>query len=250
MTLDSAFAPLPPGKAHCPNKPKFNYYAQGRRPDPAKIEAIQRMPAPKDIGQLRAFLGLVNFYGTFVNGLHNLRAPLDALQKGCRLLMDPRVPPSPLASRAFHRIKAVLRSDLLLTHYDASLPLIVAADASTMDYEEDVRTVWKPEDAHHGQRHTVHLQQGAVKLPCRGVLPSVEESTSRSAPLLFIHKAMDRPSRGLSKLKREEATSDALQTFLMAYRSTPCISGPDQLSPRRKPFCAPPGRRHITTTAD
>ncbi|EPB66671.1 hypothetical protein ANCCEY_14238 [Ancylostoma ceylanicum] len=37
------------------------------------------MPHPKDVSQLRAFLGLVNFYGTFVKGLHNFRAPLDVL---------------------------------------------------------------------------------------------------------------------------------------------------------------------------
>ncbi|XGW14024.1 hypothetical protein V3C99_000367 [Haemonchus contortus] len=55
--------------------------AEGRRPDPSKIEAIQRMPIPKDVSQVRAFLGLVNFYGTFVRELHNLRAPLDALTK-------------------------------------------------------------------------------------------------------------------------------------------------------------------------
>ncbi|KAK6034323.1 hypothetical protein COOONC_28178 [Cooperia oncophora] len=39
------------------------------------------MPAPKDVGQPRAFLGIVNLYGMFVNGLHNLRAPVDALTK-------------------------------------------------------------------------------------------------------------------------------------------------------------------------
>ncbi|VDO45761.1 unnamed protein product [Haemonchus placei] len=58
----------------------FVINAEGRRPDPTKIEAIQ-MPIPKDVSQLRAFLGLINFYGTFVRELHNLRAPLDALTK-------------------------------------------------------------------------------------------------------------------------------------------------------------------------
>ncbi|KAK6058373.1 hypothetical protein COOONC_04058 [Cooperia oncophora] len=39
------------------------------------------MPAPTDVSQLRAFLGLINFYGNFVKDLHDLRAPLDALTK-------------------------------------------------------------------------------------------------------------------------------------------------------------------------
>ncbi|KAK6762725.1 hypothetical protein RB195_023438 [Necator americanus] len=42
---------------------------------------------------------------------------------------------------------------------------------------------------------------------------------------------VDSFKRGLGKLKREEPTMDALQTFLLANRSTPCPSAPDQRSP-------------------
>ncbi|CAS01079.1 Protein CBG26654 [Caenorhabditis briggsae] len=42
---------------------------------------------------------------------------------------------------------------------------------------------------------------------------------------------VDTFKRALVKLKREETTQEALQTFLMAYRSTPCASSPGQLSP-------------------
>ncbi|KHN81957.1 Uncharacterized protein K02A2.6, partial [Toxocara canis] len=37
--------------------------------------------------------------------------------------------------------------------------------------------------------------------------------------------------RALTKLKGEEPTTDALQTFLMTYHSTPCPSEPDRASP-------------------
>ncbi|PIO73854.1 reverse transcriptase [Teladorsagia circumcincta] len=93
--------------------------ADGRRPDPAKVDAIQRMPVPKDVSQLRAFLGLVNFYGTFVRELHNLRAPLDALAKKDAAYMW-----SSECQSCFDRIKKTLKSDLLLAHYDPTLPLI------------------------------------------------------------------------------------------------------------------------------
>ncbi|PIO72335.1 zinc knuckle [Teladorsagia circumcincta] len=69
--------------------------------------------------------GLVNFYGTFVRELHNLRAPLDALTK-----KDAAYIWSPDCQSCFDRIKKTLKSDLLLAHYDPTLPLIVAADAS------------------------------------------------------------------------------------------------------------------------
>ncbi|KAK6765279.1 hypothetical protein RB195_025275 [Necator americanus] len=103
----------------------FVINAQGRRPDPGKIKAIQKMPAPKDVSQLRSFLGLINFYGNFVKDLHNLRAPLDALTE-----KDVVYTWTSECQSSFDKIKAVLSSDLLLTHFNPSLPIIVAADAS------------------------------------------------------------------------------------------------------------------------
>ncbi|PIO75461.1 hypothetical protein TELCIR_02485 [Teladorsagia circumcincta] len=84
------------------------------------------MPPPKNVSQLRAFFGLVNFYGNFVKNLHNLRVPLNALTK-----KDATFLWTPTCQSSFDRIKAILKSDLLLTHYDPSLPIVVAADASS-----------------------------------------------------------------------------------------------------------------------
>ncbi|KHN83039.1 Uncharacterized protein K02A2.6, partial [Toxocara canis] len=42
---------------------------------------------------------------------------------------------------------------------------------------------------------------------------------------------VDASKRALIKLKGEEPTTDALQAFLMANRSTPCPPGPDRTSP-------------------
>uniref|UniRef100_W6NAZ8 RNA-directed DNA polymerase n=1 Tax=Haemonchus contortus TaxID=6289 RepID=W6NAZ8_HAECO len=101
----------------------FVINAQGRRPDPDKIKATQKMPAPKDLSQLRALLGLINFYGTSVKDPHNLRAPLDALT-----MKDAVYTWTPECQSSFDKIKATLSSDLLLTHFDPNLPIIVAAD--------------------------------------------------------------------------------------------------------------------------
>ncbi|KIH57379.1 hypothetical protein ANCDUO_12430 [Ancylostoma duodenale] len=68
---------------------------------------------------------MVNYYGVFIKDMRQLRVPLDALLKK-------NIPFkwSPDCQDAFEKAKKVLASPLLLTHFDPSLELIVAADAS------------------------------------------------------------------------------------------------------------------------
>ncbi|KAK6763772.1 hypothetical protein RB195_024195 [Necator americanus] len=55
---------------------EYVFKAQGQsRKDESYIEG------PKDVSQLRFFLGIINFYGDFVKNLHSLRTPLDTLTK-------------------------------------------------------------------------------------------------------------------------------------------------------------------------
>ena len=53
----------------------------GLRPDPTKVQAILKMPAPKQLSEVRSFLGAINFYGRFVLHMRNLRYSLDELLK-------------------------------------------------------------------------------------------------------------------------------------------------------------------------
>ncbi|KAK6761919.1 hypothetical protein RB195_022856 [Necator americanus] len=77
----------------------------GRHPDLEKIEVIRQMPVPQNVAELRA--------------------PLDALlKKNVPFKWNEE------CEAAFNRAKEVLASDLLLTHFDSSLDIIVAADAS------------------------------------------------------------------------------------------------------------------------
>ncbi|XP_055590022.1 uncharacterized protein K02A2.6-like [Uranotaenia lowii] len=103
----------------------FIINADGIKPDPAKVASIVSMPQPKDVSELRSFLGAANFYGKFVREIHRIRQPLDDLLK-----KDKKFVWSAQCNEAFETIKKVLQSDLLLTHYNPSLELIVAGDAS------------------------------------------------------------------------------------------------------------------------
>ena len=55
--------------------------ASGISTDPEKIEAIRDWPNPKNIDQLRSFLGLAGYYQKFIRGFAQIAAPLTAMTK-------------------------------------------------------------------------------------------------------------------------------------------------------------------------
>ena len=86
------------------------------------------MPAPTDIKTLRSFLGLVSHYSSFLPELHRIRSPLNHLLK-----KEITWNWSPECKASFAKIKASLSSDLLLTHLNQSLDIVVVSDASDYD---------------------------------------------------------------------------------------------------------------------
>ncbi|KFD46168.1 hypothetical protein M513_12942, partial [Trichuris suis] len=100
---------------------------EGIRADPKRVEAIAKMPAPSDASKLRSFLGMVNFYSQFIPNLADLCAPLHGLLK-----KDAAWKWSRREQTVFDKIKAVLNSPLLLTHYHPDWPIVLAADASNV----------------------------------------------------------------------------------------------------------------------
>ena len=53
--------------------------AKGLHTTPQKVEAIQQAPNPKNVQQLRSFLGLVHYYGKFIPNLATITEPLNKL---------------------------------------------------------------------------------------------------------------------------------------------------------------------------
>ena len=86
---------------------------EGLRPTQEKVRATTEAPAPQNVTQLRAFLGLVNYYGKFVQQLSSTLAPLYKLlqKKTSWSWGEPQRDAVELA-------KCKLTSSCLLTHFD------------------------------------------------------------------------------------------------------------------------------------
>ena len=99
--------------------------ASGIRATPEKVDAILQAPPPTNTTELRAFLGLVNYYGKFVSNLATLLRPLNDLLKS-----DTKWVWSQECAQAFTETKEKLVSAPVLTHYNPDLPINLATDAS------------------------------------------------------------------------------------------------------------------------
>ena len=97
----------------------------GIQPVPTKVEAIVKAPIPANVQQLRSFLGLTNYYGKFIPNLATLLHPLNAL-----LQANKEWKWTPECVKAFQAAKEQIISASVLTHYDPTLPITLAADAS------------------------------------------------------------------------------------------------------------------------
>jgi len=104
--------------------------ADGVRMDPRKTAAVANWPVPRNVTELRKFLGLTNYFRKFIERYSCLVAPLTSLtRKGAFL--------SPEAwttdcQAAFEAVKKVVASDIVLRFPDYSLPfrVEVVTDAS------------------------------------------------------------------------------------------------------------------------
>jgi hypothetical protein len=99
----------------------------GLRTDPEKVSAIMSIPTPKDVTEVQAFLGLVNFYGKFLPNLSTICEPLNSLtHKDAKWVWSTR------CQQAFDSVKKCVSSSKVLAHFDQSLPIGISCDASSV----------------------------------------------------------------------------------------------------------------------
>ncbi|XP_021340098.1 uncharacterized protein K02A2.6-like [Mizuhopecten yessoensis] len=98
---------------------------EGSHPTTAKVEAIREAPSPTNVTELKSFLGLLNYYGSYLPSLSTTLQPMhELLQKKQSWKWTSE------CETAFRKCKERLSENTVLVHYDGNKPLKLACDAS------------------------------------------------------------------------------------------------------------------------
>lgn len=125
----------------------YSISAQGTKPLPTKVEAVQSFPTPKTVRELRRFLGVINFYRRFIPGAAVHQVTLNALLTGSVKGSHP-VNLTAEELEAFKACKDSLCKATLLAHpvCDAKLALVTdASDIAIGSVLQQLKgTSWEP----------------------------------------------------------------------------------------------------------
>lgn len=98
---------------------------KGIRMDPAKVKSVIEWPRPRNIKEIRGFLGFANFYRHFIKNYSKLVGPLTDLTKTTR-----KYEWSDRAEAAFIAIKDAFAKGDIIHHFDPRAPITIETDAS------------------------------------------------------------------------------------------------------------------------
>jgi len=89
------------------------------------VGAIRNARAPKNLTELKAYLGLLNYYGRFIPNLSSELRKLHKLLKKCEKFVW-----SDKCNKSFENSKNLLLNNRLLEKYDSKKQIVVCADGS------------------------------------------------------------------------------------------------------------------------
>lgn len=99
---------------------------EGILKEPSKMEAISRMPRARNVSDVRAFVGMINYYSKFIRNLSSILQPLNMLlHKNTPFAWTEK------HEKAFKRAKEAFTSKQVLAHFDPKVPIVLATDASS-----------------------------------------------------------------------------------------------------------------------
>lgn len=99
--------------------------ATGLHPVHEKVQAIKEAPTPSNVTELKAYLGLLNYYNKFLPNLSTVLAPVHKL-----LQKDTKWQWGEAQQAAFDKSKEMMQSAEVLVHYDPEKDIVLSCDAS------------------------------------------------------------------------------------------------------------------------
>ena len=99
--------------------------AEGIHPTQEKLLAVQNAPSPSNVGELRSYLGMLNYYHKFMPNLSTVLAPLhEQLHKEVQWKWERA------QQLAFEETKRQLQSTDVLVHYDQNKTMLLNCGSS------------------------------------------------------------------------------------------------------------------------
>jgi hypothetical protein len=97
---------------------------EGIEVDPEKIEAIRGWPTPRNVIEVRSFMGLSSYYRRFIKGFSNIASPITSLKKkGVKFEWTSK------CEERFQQLKDILTSAPILKIADLDEYFVVCTDA-------------------------------------------------------------------------------------------------------------------------
>ena len=103
----------------------FQIADTGLAPDPEKVKAIKEYPVPKDLTELRRFIGMISYYRRFISGFSDIAHPLHRL-----LQKDVKFDWNQSCQNSFESLKEQLISSPILGFPDTDKDYLLYTDAS------------------------------------------------------------------------------------------------------------------------
>eukprot|EP00253_Pinus_taeda_P017798 PITA_17798 len=98
---------------------------EGIAVDPEKIRTIMEWPIPKDVADIRSFMGLAGYYRRFGEGFSKVAYPITSLQKKGKVFKW-----TSECQRSFEQLKHLLTTAPILSIADPNKEYVVCTDAS------------------------------------------------------------------------------------------------------------------------
>ena len=97
----------------------------GLHKDKDKFKAVENMPKPRNVSEVRSFIGMINYYARFIKNFSTILRPLNEL-----LHKEKEFVWSKECDKSFQMAKKAFTSDTFVVHFDPKETLVLACDAS------------------------------------------------------------------------------------------------------------------------